>query len=156
MMEYYPFGLLGQQNFEWGCLPMPAGPQGGNISCLETRVAAVSAGSRHKALSWELLKLMSYDPQVQGTLYEGAEGTAVLHIDNWNRSQYTQAAAELRLDAELLDSVMGKAVELPKYETYRQTLAIASARLDDVFYGDADVSATLMALQREVLAYLKK
>ena len=51
---------------------------------------------------------------------------------------------------------MGKAVELPKYETYRQTLAIASARLDDVFYGDADVSATLMALQREVLAYLKK
>ena len=80
----------------------------------------------------------------------------MLHIDNWNRSQYTQAAAELRLDAELLDSVMGKAVELPKYETYRQTLAIASARLDDVFYGDADVSATLMALQREVLAYLKK
>lgn len=156
MMEYYPFGLLGQQNFEWGCLPMPAGPQGGNISCLETRVAAVSAGSRHKALSWELLKLMSYDPQVQGTLYEGAEGTAVLHIDNWNRSQYTQAAAELRLDAELLDSVMGKAVELPKYETYRQTLAIASGRLEDVFYGDADVSATLMALQREVLAYLKK
>lgn len=154
-MEYYPLGLLGQQNFEWGYLRMPAGPQGGNISCLETRVAAVSSRSRHKSLAWDLLKLLSYDPEVQSVLYEGAEGTAVLRIDEWDRELYAHAAAELRLDAELLDQVMDEAVELPKYETYGQTLAIANERLDPVFYGDADVSATLMALQREVLAYLR-
>lgn len=155
MMEYYPLGLLGQQNFEWGYLRMPAGPRGGNISCLETRVAAVSSRSPHKALAWDLLKLLSYDPAVQSVLYEGAEGTAVLRIDEWERELYARAAAELRLDAELLDRVMDEAVELPKYETYDQTLAIANERLDAVFNGDADISATLMALQREVLAYLR-
>ena len=50
---------------------------------------------------------------------------------------------------------MDEAVELPKYETYRQTLGIADERLASVFYGDADISATLMALQREILAYLR-
>ncbi len=155
MMEYYPLGLLGQQNFEWGYLRMPAGPQGGNISCLETRVAAVSARSLHKDLAWELLTLLSYDPEVQSVLYEGSEGTAVLRIDEWDKELYAHAAAELRLDAELLDQVMDEAVELPKYETYRQTLGIADERLASVFYGDADISATLMALQREILAYLR-
>lgn len=154
-MEYYPLGLLGQQNFEWGYLRMPAGPQGGNISCLETRVAAVSARSHHKELAWDLLTLLSYDPEVQSVLYEGSEGTAVLRIDEWDKELYAHAAAELRLDAELLDQVMDEAVELPKYETYRQTLAIADERLAEVFYGDADISATLMALQREILAYLR-
>lgn len=154
-MEYYPLGLLGQQNFEWGYLRMPAGPQGGNISCLETRVAAISARSRNKELAWDLLKLLSCDTQVQSTLYAGAEGTSVLRIDEWDRELYASAAAKLRLNAELLDQVMKEAVELPKYETYGQTLSMANERLETVFYGDADVSATLMALQREVLAYLR-
>lgn len=154
-MEFYPLSLLGQQNFEWGYLKMPAGPQGGNISCLETRVAAISARSRHKALAWDLLKLLSYDDAAQSVLYEASEGTAVLRVDEWDRQLYANAAAELRLDAELLDSVMKEAVELPKYEMYNQTLALANSRLDSVFYGDADVSATLMALQREVMAYLR-
>ncbi len=155
MMQYYPFRLLGQQNFEWGGLPMPAGPHGGNVSCLETQVAAIRARSMHKALAWELLKLLSYDQQVQSVLYEGAGGTTVLRIDEWDPALYEDAAVELRLDALQLSRVMDQAVELPKYETYGQTLAIANERLQPVFYGDADVSATLMALQREVLAYLK-
>ena len=50
---------------------------------------------------------------------------------------------------------MDEAAELPNYETYRQTLAIANERLSFVFYGDADIPATLMALQREVQAYLR-
>lgn len=155
MMEYYPLGLLGQQNFEWGYLPMPAGPQGGNISCLETQVAAINARSKHKKLAWDLLCLLSYDPQVQSVLYEGSEGTAVLRINEWDQELYANAAAELRLNAELLDRVMDEAAELPKYETYRQTLAIANERLSFVLYGDADIPATLMALQREVQAYLR-
>lgn len=157
MMEYYPLDLIGvleEQNFEWGYLPMPAGPQGSNISCLETRVAGINARSRHKKLAWELLKLLSFDPQVQSVLYECAEGTAVLRIDEWDTALYASAAAELRLDAELLDEIMDKAVELPKYERYSQTLALASTRLEPVFYGDADVSATLMTLQREIHGYL--
>ena len=97
MMEYYPLGLLGQQNFEWGYLPMPAGPQGGNISCLETQVAAINARSKHKELAWDLLCLLSYDPQVQSVLYEGSEGTAVLRINEWDQELYANAAAELRL-----------------------------------------------------------
>lgn len=158
MMEYYPLDLLGleEQNFEWGYLPMPAGPRGANISCLETRVAGISARSRHKALAWDLLKLLSYDPEVQSVLYEGAEGTAVLRITEWDQALYASAAAELRLDAELLDEIMDRAAELPKYERYSETLALANARLEPVFYGDADVSATLMALQREVQNYLAR
>lgn len=155
MMEYYPLGLLGEQNFEWGYLRMPAGPQGGNTSCLETRVAAISARCRNKALAWDLLRLLSYDPEVQSVLFQNAEGTSVLRIDEWDRELYANAAAGLRLDAELLDQVMDEAAELPKYETYGQTLAIANERLNPVFYGDADVSTALMALQREVLAYLR-
>lgn len=158
MMEYYPLDLLGleEQNFEWGYLPMPAGPRGANISCLETRVAGISARSRHKALAWDLLKLLSYDPEVQSVLYEGAEGTAVLRITEWDQALYASAAASLRLDAELLDEIMDRAAELPKYERYSETLALANVRLEPVFYGDADVSATLMALQREVQNYLAR
>ena len=51
---------------------------------------------------------------------------------------------------------MDRAAELPKYERYSETLSLANARLDPVFYGDADVSATLMALQREVQNYLAR
>lgn len=51
----YPWRIKKYSNFEWECIPMPAGPRGANISQLDTLGIGISARSSNKELAWEFL-----------------------------------------------------------------------------------------------------
>ena len=57
----YPWRVKKYTNFEWDCIPMPAGPKGDNVSQLDTLSMGISASSSHKKLAWEFLKSLCYD-----------------------------------------------------------------------------------------------
>ena len=65
----YPYKIKRYANFQWDCITMPAGPQGGNSSRLGALLMGISANTKHEKLAWEFLKLLTYDEAIQTDIY---------------------------------------------------------------------------------------
>ena len=55
----YPWRVKKYSTFEWDCLTMPAGANGGNISQIDTLMLGLSSRSKNQAMAWEFMKLLS-------------------------------------------------------------------------------------------------
>ena len=70
----YPYKIKRYANFQWDCITMPAGYQGGNLSQVDSLLIGISAHTKHEQLAWEFLKLLTYDEKIQTEIFRSSQG----------------------------------------------------------------------------------
>ena len=58
---------------------MPAGPDGSNVSQLDTLLIGMSKNSKYKDLAWEFLKELSFNEETQKDIFRYSQGVSVLN-----------------------------------------------------------------------------
>lgn len=157
----YPYKIKRYANFQWDCITMPAGYQGGNYSQVDTLLMGISANTRKEQLAWEFLKLLTYDEEIQMEIFRHSQGASVLKAV----TQSEQAESIIQKDMEESDTVisgnlLGRIIEEgqiePQFKKYEQALVLADSEISQILEGDETVDSSLKILQRTVNSYLQQ
>ena len=148
----YPWKVERYTDFNWTCISMPAGPQGDNISELETLLIGINAATKKKEEAWELLKFLSYDMETQR---EVAEDTMYLPVlKAVEEEACTQAGEDQNNFALLADEILNKAVAVPQFDKYDMALSMCNEGVIKSMDSERNISVSMIMLQREINSYL--
>lgn len=158
----YPWRVKKYSGFEWECVCMPAGPQGGNVSELQTMLLGISARSRHPALAWDFAKLLSYDEDIQRELYSYSHGISPLRAVAEDDDILSQLHKDIPSDGsgsfsrEVIGSIMDHALTVPKFDGYDQALNMAQTAVSQAMNSGDSAVSPLLEPQREINLFLSK
>lgn len=154
----YPWRIKKYTGFEWGCLPMPAGPEGGNVSELDVLLMGISARCTEQDLAWDFLKTITYEESMQEQIFRVSQGASAL------RSVVTCADIKTHLDEdmpngstmdlELLNEVMETAMAKPTFRKYGEAMAMLEEGVEEALEDDRNVHTALIILQRKIKSFL--
>lgn len=119
----YPLRVKKYTSFEWECIPMPAGPDGDNISTLDTLSIAMNQNSRNKHLAWELIKVLSYNTKIQSEIFDYSEGVSVLKEVTESDKALQQMMYGNSLNLAILSDAVENAVVVPRFRNYGEAVA---------------------------------
>ena len=57
---------------------MPSGPNGDNVSSLDTLMVAMNRNKKNAKYAWEFMKILTYDKAIQFEIFKYSEGASVL------------------------------------------------------------------------------
>lgn len=156
----YPWRVKKYSGFEWDCVCMPAGPQGGNISQLDTMLLGLSARGSRKELAWELLKLLSCDEAIQTELYAYSHGISplrgVAESDEMLSQLHETIPGSVSFDREAIRDIMSTAAPVPKFSGCEQAMTMAQSAVAQVMNDEETLTSRLLSAQREINIYLGK
>lgn len=152
MYKNYPFSNEKYTNFSWTCVTMPAGPQGDNISEVDTLLGAIGKRSRHQKLAWEFLKMLTYDEEIQKMVAGESKGASVLKKIMGDKAVYNQNEV---IDTYLLALAMEKGVTIPKFSRYEEAISMMNDGVLEAMTSDKNIQASLLTLQKLINSYLK-
>jgi multiple sugar transport system substrate-binding protein len=156
----YPWSIKKYSSFEWDCIRMPAGPNGGNISELNTLLMGISSKTRNSRLAWEFLKMLTADEATQQEIFKYSPGVSVLkHVTESAKtrallSQDTPGGQELNV--KTLDEVMNSAVTIPRFRKYSGVIQLADSRISELITGSQELGPALTTLKRDILNYMQQ
>lgn len=156
----YPWRVKKYSNFEWDCIPMPAGPKGDNVSQLDTLLMGMNANSAHKKLAWEFLKMLCYDSTTQQDIFRYSQGVSVLKNITGSKqvTEYllkdTPGDSTFKMD--FLNNTMEKAIPNKKFTDYEQVISVADSEIRRMLGTEEDIKTTVNALQTKLDLMLKK
>ena len=157
----YPYKIKKYTKFQWDCITLPAGAQGGNTSDINTLLMGISNHTEHEQLAWEFLKLRTYDEEIQMDLFRYSQGVSVL-------KQVTQAKAteeilqadmeknEKFIDNNLVSDVIENGVVTPKFPRYADALTMADNEINRMIEDDDNIDNSMRILQRQIGKYLRR
>ncbi len=151
----YPWSIKKYSNFEWGCIRMPSGPSGGNVSGLNTLLMGISSQTKHSRLAWEFLSMLTDDTETQQKIFQDSQGVSVLK--KVTRSAKTQKLLNQempcgqQLSQRTLDKVMDSAVTSPRFRKYNSAIQLMDSRVEKLISSNQDINAELLTLKRDVL-----
>ena len=157
----YPYKIKRYANFQWDCITMPAGPQGGNSSRLGALLMGISANTKHEKLAWEFLKLLTYDEAIQTDIYRYSQGASVLKAvtQSEEMEQIVQKDME-EGDTVISDNLLGRVIEEghiePQFKKYEQAMSLADSEISSILESGKSIDSSLKILQRTVNDYLKQ
>lgn len=156
----YPWRVKKYSGFEWACVCMPAGPEGGNISELNTMLVGISARSRHTDLAWAFLKQLTYDTQTQQNLYTTSHGISplisVAESPEILQALYDNIPGSVDFSPEVIGNIMETAAIRPQFDGYRQALTMAEQAVSDALSGSGGLHTQLISSQREINIFLSQ
>lgn len=157
----YPYRIKKYRKFQWDCITLPAGPNGGNVSAVNTLLMGISNSTSKDRLAWEFLKLMTYDEQTQSEIFEYSQAASALR--NVTESQATAdiLAEDMEKNEKVIDNiVLGKMIEYgavtPKFSKYNDALALADNEINELIYNGGNIENSLRILQRQITVFLKR
>lgn len=160
MYQPFPWRVKKYTNFEWDGLPMPAGPKGDNVSLLRTMLMGMSARTNHAQLSWEFMKLLCYDEEIQQDLYTYSRGisplTAVAEDSNIVSLLQEDIPGTTEFNADVIRRIMTSAVEMYRFPGCERALMMAENGVREEADSDSSRGDGLLSLQREINEYLSK
>lgn len=150
----YPWSIKKYSNFEWDCIELPSGPNGKNVSQLSTLLMGISSRTKHEKLSWEFLKLLTYDEKTQEDVFKYSDGVSPIksviespkNIEEINKSMPSESS----LNMKILDNVMKSAAVTPKFKKYNSVMVKADNDMNNIINGKEDLDTSLLILQREI------
>lgn len=156
----YPWKIKKYSGFEWDCIKLPAGENGENISEVTTLFMGINSKTKKEKLSWELLKSLTYDEDVQREIFKYSQGVSVLK----NVTNSKKVIEELGkstpngsyIDMRLLNEVMESGVVSPRFRKYNSVMDMANNMINQSINDEEDnLGYRLSKLQREVNNILK-
>jgi len=157
----YPYKIKKYLNFQWDCITLPAGREGGNISEVNTLLMGISSKTSHEELAWEFLKLLTYDEEIQMDIFRYSQGASVLKNVTSSKEaelilQEDVEESEKVIDNLLLSRVIEEGTVAPKILKYNEAITIANGGIQDIIRYDKDVESSLRILERKINEYLKQ
>lgn len=156
----YPWSIKKYTGFDWDCIKMPAGPNGGNVSELNTLLMGISAKTQHSQLAWEFLKLLTADATTQQQIFQYSQGVSVLKRvteSAQTRALLTQNELDGQgMNTETLDEIMKTAVTAPKFRKYDGAIDLADSRIDTLIASGQDLAPALSTLRLDLINYLQQ
>lgn len=156
----YPWKIKKYSGFEWDCIKLPAGENGENISEVTTLLMGINSKTKKEKLSWELLKSLTYDEDIQREIFKYSQGVSVLK----NVTNSKKVIEELGkstpngsyIDMRLLNEVMESGVVSPRFRKYNSVMDMANNMINQSINDEEDnLGYRLSKLQREVNNILK-
>ena len=157
----YPYKIKRYANFQWDCITMPAGYQGGNLSQVDSLLIGISAHTKHKQLAWEFLKLLTYDEKIQTEIFRSSQGASVLKKVTESKEMESIVQEDMEeSDTVISGSLLGRIIEEgqiePQFKRYEQALALADSEIGQILENDETIDSSLKILQRSVNSYLQQ
>ena len=150
----YPYKIKKYTGFAWDCIPMPAGQSGNNVSMIDSLNIAISAKSNKKELAWEFLKTLTYDVEIQQTLYNDMPVASVLkEVMESKESENIFKENEDIIDSKLICHILENGSGKPKFSGYEGAISMADSKISKLNLGD-DIENALRILQRQMSKYL--
>ena len=155
----YPYKIRKYANFQWDCVTMPAGEQGGNISQVDSLLMGISANTKEEKLAWEFLKLLTYDEESQMNIFYDSQGASVLKevTESQQMEQIVQEDMEegdTVINGKLLGRVIEEGHVEPQFKKYEQAMSLTDSEINKILEEDKDVDSNLKILQRTINEYL--
>ena len=161
MYTSYPYKITKNLNYEWRYLTMPAGNAGNNVSEMQTLLMGISAHTRYEKYAYELLKMFTYDKEVQTALYRYSNGASALrHIAVSDEAMRLLAENmdkdDRQYNSELLSYIMNYGVIPPKFQHYSEYMLLADTVILDIISQKKDAAINLKSLQHTIQAKSEK
>ena len=155
----YPNKIRKYANFQWDCVTMPAGTQGGNISQVDSLLMGISANTKEEKLAWEFLKLLTYDEECQMNIFYDSQGASVLKKVTESRQmeqivQEDMEEGDTVINGKLLGRVIEDGHVEPQFKKYEQAMSLTDSEINKILEEDKDVDSNLKILQRTINDYL--
>lgn len=155
----YPLSVKKYSDFEWECIPMPAGPNGDNISSLDTLLVAMNKNTKSAEYAWDLMKILTCNEQIQSEIFEYSEGVSVLKAVT-NSEETPQKLGEHVDDSNIMDQkILSDAVEnaavAPRFRDYDYAVAEVDRAVSDIIDGNSNISTELIIWNRAINRKLK-
>lgn len=156
----YPWKIKKYTGFEWDCIKMPHGKYGENISEVTTLLAGINAKTTKEKLSWEFLKLLTYNEDIQKQIFDFSQGVSVLK-NVTNSEEILNIIGENTpsgsyLDMDVINEVMESGVVSPRFRKYKSVMDMADNVINQsINSSNDDLSYELSKLQRETNIVLK-
>lgn len=156
----YPLRVKKYASFEWECIPMPSGPMGDNISALDTLLIGMNEKTRCPQYAWDLIKILTCDPQIQSEIFSYSEGVSVLkevtEVDRTLLRLIESTGNSEGLNLEMLSRAVENAVVVSQFRDYDQAMAEVERAVNAIINGDSNISMEQIIWNREVNKYLEK
>lgn len=155
----YPLSIKKYSGFEWECISMPAGPEGSNISGLDTLLVAMREDTDQEEYAWELIKLLTINERIQSEIFDYSEGVSVV-------KEVTESDKTLALLIEsqgensgfnlgVLSSAVENAVVTPRFWNYEETVSVVDRAVRDIIEGSSNINMSQIIWNREINNFLK-
>ncbi len=155
----YPLSIKKYTGFEWDCLTMPAGPDGANISRLDTLTIAMSASTVHTRQAWELMKFLTGDVGIQSEIFDYSEGVSVLKevVESERiRRVFTESPDTGNwLSLPVLSQAVERAVVIPRFHDYDDAVAEVDRAVRTILDSNSNISMETIIQNRNINSYLK-
>ncbi len=154
----YPLSVKKYSGFEWDCLPMPAGPDGSNVSRLDTLLVAMNKKSSQQELALQFMEFLTGEEEIQGEIFRYSEGVSVLR--NVTESEQTlerllsdSGSGNFRLDT--LGIAVENAVSYPGFDGYREAMQEVENAVSQILTNEENISTGQIIYNRKLNAFLK-
>lgn len=151
----YPLRIKKYTGFEWECIPMPAGPDGDNISTLDTLLIAMNQDSRNKEEAWELMKTLTYNTDIQSEIFDYSEGVSVLREVTESEKTLERMTKDNRLNLAILSDAVENAVVVPRFRHYKEAVVEVDQAVTAIIDGDYNIGMGQSIWNRKINRYLK-
>ena len=154
----YPYHVSKYSNFIWTCIPMPAKSKTTKATLVTTTSFAMSARTPHSKLAWELMQVLTEDPEIQQTLFAESQGISVMPDVVKSRSskdllQVDDFGAD-SLTNQTLNRIMEQAVESSPKNVSKEVLEKLDYLIGNALRNQ-DVENRLPQIQREIESSLQ-
>lgn len=155
----YPLSIKKYTGFEWDCLTMPAGPDGANISRLDTLTIAMSTSTVHTRQAWELMKFLTGDVGIQSEIFDYSEGVSVLKevVESERIRRFFTESPDTGnwLSLPVLSQAVERAVVIPRFHDYDDAVAEVDRAVRTILDSNSNISMETIIQNRNINSYLK-
>ena len=120
----YPLRVKKFSSFEWDCITMPKGPRGENTSYMDTLLMAMNNDTHNEKYAWELMKILTYDEEIQSLIFEYSEGASPLRNVTNSPEIINMLEKEESIKSSLLDYAMENATVTPSFAEYDSAVSM--------------------------------
>lgn len=151
----YPWRVKKYSSFDWDVVPFPAGPDGQNLSHVDTMLMGISRHSKNSKLAWELLKTFSYNQDVQKMILTNSLGLParndiLTEADSQKSFQQSMGATNQNLTLSAIHTIMLEAVPEPVFRQNQEAMEKANSFISRIIEENLPLNNNLNQLQREI------
>lgn len=155
----YPWRVKKYSSFEWDCIPLPAGPSGGNITTMDSLLVGMSARTQRQELAWSLMKILTSDPEIQAMVLEKSHALPARRDVIRSRAAeeiFLWDAGENAMTATDVSDAMSAAVTPYRFERRAEAMLYADREITAMIEKPPPFHNALNRLQKEINAILQQ
>ncbi|MDO4975753.1 MAG: extracellular solute-binding protein [Eubacteriales bacterium] len=156
----YPWHIKKYSQFQWNCVPMPAGPNGQNVSVMETLMLGMNSRTNNRKMVWEFMKILTTSPSIQTYIYKDTAGASPLRDVTCSKEVIEllneDTPGDSNINMFLLDDVMENSVAPEQFAGYETALQYANSYIYPRLDNEEELNLAMFQLKNELRKILEK